>query len=299
MATPPEREGNGDLPWINPVGGLGDTLMVSGVLKLVHDADPTRRFHLIRRTAYLSLLQGHPAIQSIGHPPKGARILGVDYWSMEPLGAGEHRAFQVLARSFGLPTPVEEVLYLPGGIEEDPVLAGFVPWRARNIIIAPASASPRKAMHPTLWHRLVDLLQADGCFVVQVGRRNDVRIRNAYSLLGVTNPRQVIGLLPRASAVVTCDNFLLHAAHLAWIPTVALWGATRHEVYGYPEQVHIQMPRQCGLALDHDCVAPEHSEGGRLYGTPCPLGEAHCLDQMRPETVLEAVRACLLKRASS
>ena len=61
--------------WINPIGGLGDTLMLSGVLKQVHDREPDKQFNLVRRSGYMSLLKGHPAIRHIGHPPADARLI--------------------------------------------------------------------------------------------------------------------------------------------------------------------------------------------------------------------------------
>ena len=285
--------GMNDIPWINPIGGLGDMLMLSGVLKLVVDRDPTRRYNLIRRTNYLAFLKGHPAIANIGYPSRDAKIVGVDYWSMETLGRGNQRAFQVLARSFGLVTPVEEHLYVPGEIREDPILTNFIPWKKPTVIIAPASDSPRKMMHPSIWHRLVDLLLAEGFFVMQVGRSRDLHIRNAYSVLGLTTPHQAIGLVKECDLVITSDNFLMHAAHFVGKPAVAIWGATDHEVYGYPEQIHIQTPKGCDLGNDEDCIAPSRNDKGKLYGTPCPHKERHCMDQAKPEMVFEAARKLL------
>jgi hypothetical protein len=152
-----------DYPWINPIGGLGDQLMLSCVLKLLHDTDPARRFNLIRRTNYLTFLKGHPAIAGIGHPPKDATLARCDYWSMEPLGPGPQRAFQVLARNFGLQTPVEERLYVPGDIPDDPLLEKAVPWKKVNVVIAPGSDSPRKMMQPMIWHELTGDAKRDGC----------------------------------------------------------------------------------------------------------------------------------------
>ena len=270
-------------------------LMLSGVLKLVHDADPSRRFNLIRRTNYLTFLKGHPAIAEIGHPPKDSALARCDYWSIERLGPGPQRAFQVLARNFGLKTPVEERLYVPGEIPADPLLEKTIPWKTVNIVIAPGSDSPRKMMEPMIWHQLALMLQHDGMLVLQVGRSRDQRIKPAYSLLGLTTPRQLLGLIRRVDVVVTCDNFIMHAAHVMGTPAVAVWGATHHQVYGYPEQIHLQMPRSCGLGEYEDCIGPSRNEGGRLYGTPCPEGPKHCLDQLRPETFYEAVRRALLK----
>ncbi|MBF0537071.1 MAG: hypothetical protein HQL03_02335 [Nitrospirae bacterium] len=270
--------------WINPIGGMGDTLMISGVLKLVNERDPNRRFNLIRRTTYLDILKGHPAIDEIGHPPRDASIIGTDYWSHEGYIHKGWRAFQTLAHMFGLELPVPERLYLPGTIEDDPILYGLIPWKKRNILIAPVSASPRKEMDPMLWHRLVDILRLNGAFVAQVGKARDVHIRNAYSLLGVTTQRQLIGLLRRFDVVVTSDNFIMHAAYLMGVPAVVLWGPTRHEVYGYRGHVHLQSDRTCGD--DVDCIGYAKPN---IYDTRCPLGDGSCMNQTSPDVIFNAI----------
>ena len=268
-------------------------LMLSGVLKQVIDGDPRRRFNLLRRTNYLAILDGHPAIAQFGFPPKGTELKRTDYWGLEDVGPGTQRPFQILARYYGLATPAQEILYVPPPEEPHFPLLDFIPWKSLNILIAPASDSPRKVAAPYIWHHLVDLLHTDGAFVLQGGRLTDVHIRNAYSVLGLTTPRQYIALLRRCTLVITSDNFAMHAAHYAGVPAIALWGATRHAVYGYPEQLHIQMPRQCGLMEPEDCIAPERSKHGLAYTTECPMHEKHCLDQTRAETILDAVRSVL------
>ncbi len=285
----------GDHPWINPIGGFGDMLMVSGVLKLVIEEAPWRRFNLVRRTNYLSVFNGHPAVAHVGFPPKAAKIQDVNYWSMEELGPGSQRPFQVLARAFGLKTPVEERLYFPMQGLEDPLLHDMLPWKGNNIVIAPASDSRRKVVAVASWDRLVDCLLADGCNVMQVGRALDPHIRNAYSLLGLTTPAQVIRLIGMVDVVVTSDNFLMHAAHFTGTPAVVVWGPTNHTVYGYPEQLHMQSRKSCGLDAMDDCIGPKRNEGGTLYDTPCPEAERHCMNQHTPEAIYQMVGQALLK----
>jgi ADP-heptose:LPS heptosyltransferase len=277
------------LPWINPVGGLGDMLMLSGVLKVVADRHPERRFHVVRRTGYQALLRGHPAVAGFGYPPPDARIQHVTYWSLEPLGPGRQRPFQILARAFGLETPVEERLFLPGDLGSDPLLEDRLPWRSRNVLIAPASDSPRKMCAPGLWQALVERLRGDGALVVQAGRMGDAHVRGAWSLLGLTTPHQLVALLPRFDAVVTPDNFVMHAAHLAGVPAVVLWGPTSPEVYGWPGQTHLPGVRACGETAEEGCLAPRHNVGGRLYGTTCPHLGSHCVEGIRPDQIHEAV----------
>jgi ADP-heptose:LPS heptosyltransferase len=275
--------------WINPIGGYGDMLMLSGVLKQVHDRDPARMYNLVRRTNYLAILKDHPAIAAVGHPPQGACFKRMDYWAMDKLGGGLQRPYQILAREFGLPTPIDESLYIPGDIDEHDPLLDLVPWGKTTIAIAPASDSPRKVMAPGRWHELTDLLRTDGYFVLQVGRLNDVHIRNAFSLLGLTTPHQLLPVLKKCTLVITSDNFIMHAAHMLGQPAVVLWGATLPIIYGYPEHTHIQMPRTCSIPKSEECISPKHSKNGLQYGTPCPENEDHCMNKMSPTHIMETV----------
>ena len=271
------------LTWINPLGGLGDSLMVSGVLKQVVELDPASKFNLVVRTKYPPILKGHPAIARIGHPPPGSNIMGTDYWSMEGFGRPDQRAYQVLAGMFGLKTPVEERLYVPWELEDDPILQEFIPWQKTNIMICPSSNSPRKQMAEERWEYLVTRLRGDGANVVQVGERSDRYIRGAYSLLGLTTPRQVVSLLRRFDAVLTSDNFLMHAAHLCGTRALVLWGPTDHRVYGYPHHVHMQSTPYERCA--DRCIGPGR---GSVYTTECLEDSAHCMNQLDMGAVYRA-----------
>jgi len=275
--------------WINPVGGLGDTLMLSGILKQVVEADTSKKFNLIVRTKYPPILKEHPAIAHIGHPPPSANIINTDYWNSEDYGRPGQRAYQILARMFGLKTPAEELLYVPWEFEEDPTLWELVPLGMQKVLICSSSHSPRKQMGIEKWESLVDKFRKDGIKVVQVGEKSDRYIRGAYSLLGLTSPRQLISLIQHFDAVVTSDNFLMHASHLCDVPAVVLWGATDHRVYGYAEQVHLQASPNCDSA--NLCIGPGQ---GHLYGTECPEGStAHCMNQLKVKDVYEALQNIL------
>lgn len=273
--------------WINPIGGYGDMLMVSGVLKQVIERDPLRRFNLVRRSMYRTIFRNHPAIQTIGHPPPGAHIIGTDYWRYG-LDANENRPYQILARIFGLPTPVEEILYLPGVIEIDPLLEKAIPWGEKNMIIAPSSDSPRKMMDLDRWCPLIKQFKEDGFSVIQTGRLRERHIENAYSLLGLTSPEQLIAIMKRADIVITVDNFAMHAAFLAGTPAVVLWGPTDQGMYGYPGQYHLRAPLKCEQ-IDR-CISPKTPND---YDTPCPLEGNHCMDLIPLEDIRKVVQEML------
>ena len=225
--------------WINPIGGLGDMLMLSGVIKLAADRDKSRCFNMVRRSAYRSIFQHHPAIKEIGYPPPGANVMGTDYWT-HGIVANENRPYQILARLFGLPTPVEEILFFPGPIEIDAVLEQAIPWGKKNVIMATGSDSPRKTMAFERWGQLAKQLKDDGFFVMQAGRLQEPHITNTYSLLGLTNPGQLIALIKRVDIVITIDTLVMHAAHLAGVPAVVLWGPNDNETFGFSGQCHLR-----------------------------------------------------------
>jgi len=271
--------------WINPIGGFGDMLMLSGVLKQVLERNPETRYNLIRRTNYLTVFKDHPAIAKIGYPGKDEKIANVNYWNMDILGPGVQRAYQLLAKAFGLPVPAEEMLYLPNMDTEDPMFISSIPWKNINIALAPASDSPRKMMPPHLWHALVEKLKMDNYFVIQVGRLREIRIRNCYSLLGLTDLRQLINVLKRCDLIITSDNLIMHIAHMLGKPAIVLWGATLKERYGYAGHSHIIAKRTCRLSFTEECIDSDKNVDGKLYGSPCPHGADHCMARIHPDEI--------------
>jgi ADP-heptose:LPS heptosyltransferase len=270
--------------WINPIGGLGDMLMVSGVLKQVIERDPERRFRLIRRSGYMRLFRGHPAILDTGFPEQDAKVMGTDYWAKELLGPGRQRPMQVLARMYGLSEPVEERFHVVENEPESPLLQ-TLPWTDKTVIVAPGSLSPRKAWAHKNWEALCRRLREAGFFLLEVGDVRARHVRSTYSIHGLIQPKQVFAFLRRAKLVVTVDCFLMHAAHHVSVPAVVLWGPTPPEVYGYAEQCHLFAGKVC--QKPDGCIGPGK---GVTYSTACPLPHEHCVDLITVDQVFDACR---------
>ncbi len=284
-----------ELPWINPVGGYGDMLMVSGVLKQAYEKN-RGQYNLIRRTRYSRIFKDHEAINTIGHPLNDSKVQHVSYWSMADLDGYENRPYQILARSFGLDTPVDENLYLPGIPDFDPILFKILAKEKLNVVIAPASDSPRKTFRPEIWHELVNMLSADDVFVMQAGLLSEVHIKNAYSLQGITTPQQLAALIKHCDLVITVDNFVMHLAHMQNTPAVVIWGATQNEIYGYSEQVHLQNGLTCNLNEGESCLISDENRGAEIYMTPCPLGiNKHCMNQITPRDIYNSCAEVLYR----
>ena len=98
--------------WVNPVGGLGDVLMLSTALKRSHDKYG-KKFHLCRRTHYSQFFLNHPAIAEIGNPPEDAEIVCNDYWSRSEFNDTSYKALRIMLKIFGVEDCDDESLYLP------------------------------------------------------------------------------------------------------------------------------------------------------------------------------------------
>ena len=272
---------SGEKEWIDPVGGLGDVLLLSGVIKQAHDR-LGKKYNMVRRSVYVEMLAGHPGIDRIGFLPAGAPVLRVDYGLTKEFMARKTRAFQMLAKIFGMELPVPEKLFLPMGGESDELLAAGIPWRGKNVAIAPDSTSPRKMMSREKWSQVAKALGDSGALVVQFGKAGTEKVKYAYSLAGLTSPKEAILLLKRMDLLLTADNFLMHAAHMVGTPTIALWGPTDPELFGYQEHRRITVPRCCPSGK---CHAGE-------YLSVCPEA-VPCAEAFDPVKVADAALEAL------
>lgn len=282
-----------ELKWIEPLGGLGDALLLSSVLKLAHDRRGAK-YNMVRRTRCAELFAGHPAIERTGFLPAGAKTLCTAYWHRPEMEDGSvPRAFQMLAKMFGLELPVPERMYLPLDGVSDAELAAMIPWKGKNVAIAPDSVSPRKTMSREKWGRVARSLSDYGALVVQFGEAGAKKVRGAYSLAGLTAPKEAVLLLRRMDLLITSDNFLMHAARLSGTPTVSLWGPTESAGFGYPE--HRKLVARCGLG-EARCVRNTiGSERTALYLSVCGA-PVTCMDSLNEAEILRLAREELAGR---
>jgi hypothetical protein len=269
------------LPWIDPIGGLGDCLWLSSVLHDVWRATG-RTFGLCRKAPYAEFFRGHPAIPTISVPPLHFPTIHVDYWTYETLGPGRLRPYQILSRMFGLDTPREESLWAPIAESEYEAVKAF-PIDEGFIVVAPSSISPRKTWPWEKWAQLVQELRGrTQRQILQFGLDRDPRIPGTLSLCGMTSPRQLIALMRRAVLAVAVDAFPLHAASMAHVPTIALWGPSHHEIFGHDNQENIQAAAPCR----ESCFGPRKFD---IYLSACDVEPGGCLNRIEVGQVLEQI----------
>lgn len=235
--------------WVNPVGGLGDTIMVSTAMFRSFERYG-KKFNIARRTAYTQMFSDHPAVERIGNPTPDDLLIMTDYWSRPEFETDGMTALSTLLKMFGSEPDPEARLYLPRYTDAalEMLLLALPGEDGRRVVVSPESDSPRKITARERWERLVALLLDAGLTVIQTGRSYETPLPGAYSLLGATTPRQLPEIIREADLVITPDSYAMHAARAVETPCLALFGPTDAARYHYPE-------------------------GGRAVVGECPLGQ--------------------------
>ncbi len=274
---------NEDIKWLNPIGSLGDAIILSGILYKLHVISPLTKYNIVRRSYYQKVFENHPAINEIGYPDKNAQIDEIDFWFDGEL---EHNnVYEVLAKRFGLPDGIDEKLYIPNR-ESNSLLLKTIPWREKNIIISTSSSAPRKMLHLMRWAQLVEMLRNENFFILQVGTERDLHIKGAYSLLGLTNFTDIVEIVNKADAVITLDNLIKVVSQLTETPAVVLWGPTRAAKYGFKSQVNIEGEiDKC--KFKNTCLGAKFEEN---YHKACPLPKnEHCANLFNIQEVFNSI----------
>lgn len=271
--------------WVNPVGGLGDAVMVSTALHTFHKVTG-RRLNMVRRTGYSWLFANHPGVAVYGNPPSGAILLTTDYWSRPEYG--ETSALELIFNIFGLDnTYLPDHLWIPDVTAGDSMTHLLKETAAigspPTVIVSPGSDSPRKMPTTDVWRAIVARLKKHGLNVVTTGKAGEPVAEGAYSLAGATLPRQIPALVAEAVAVITPDSFIAHVASAVHTPAVVLFGPTKASTYGYGTNVNLSGDNSTCPHREH-CLGP-HVPGN--YTTECPHSH-RCIDTINIDDIVKA-----------
>ena len=149
-----------------------------------------------------------------------------------------------------------------------------------------------KAWPPEHFARLVETLREEGAEAVLIGAAAEAEreaavqaalATPALSAVGQTDLPRLAALLARADAVVAGDTGALHMAAALGTPVVGLYGPTS--------------PRLTGPYGDQHRVLWDEPECGPCGRRP-RCHDFHCMSDLTPERVLEAVREVVASRAS-
>lgn len=94
------------------------------------------------------------------------------------------------------------------------------------------------------------------------------------NLAGKTTLEEALGVIQFTSGIVSEDSGLMHMTWVSGIPTLALFGSSRHE-WSAP------------LGSHSECLHSGDLECGACMESSCRFGDTHCLTRYTPEFVLE------------
>ena len=197
--------------------------------------------------------------------------------------AGE-RTRQTIARA-GFPlSHVEAVLPLADPAAGDGVLreAGFDPSR-QLIVLSPAGAFPtrnwpvdRYAQFVERWpsdHRAQFAILGLPALAGKATMLGDALGGQLLNLVGRTGPVEAAAIVQRAALVVTEDCGLMHVAWVSGVPTLALFGSSRH-TWSTPLGDHTLCLHSGDLECG-DCMQPA-----------CRYGDVHCLTRWSADEIV-------------
>jgi ADP-heptose:LPS heptosyltransferase len=166
-----------------------------------------------------------------------------------------------------------------------PDVSDLVEW-SDYVVVHPGAAVPARRMSAARSHRIVMALLAAGYHVVTTGGPDETELAEdivrgaigARSLAGSTDLPVLAAILDRASVVVAPNTGPAHLAAAVGTPVVSLFApvvpAERWAPYGIP------------LRILGDQQAPCRDSRARI----CPVEGHPCLESIRPEDVVAAVR---------
>jgi heptosyltransferase-2 len=169
------------------------------------------------------------------------------------------------------------------GIKEDDLVIGVCPgsvWPTKRWSIAGFAELIRMIKQRIACVILLFGGPEDAPVIEQVQRRSG---RDAINLVDQIGLGELPAAISRCALFVTNDSGPMHVAVARRIPTVAIFCATTPELGFFP---YTENAIVVGKNLS---CRPCGTHGGRR----CPLGHAHCIEQIQAQTVLEAAEKLL------
>ncbi len=166
--------------------------------------------------------------------------------------------------------------------------AGF--WKTPYVVLCPGASFPLKSWDAAHFAQLAQaIVQQTNYAIVVLGGPDDTETgtqiihtlstQRAQNLAGKLSLGQSLTVLAQAHYVVSGDSFPGHACNLLGVPATLLFGATSPAFGFVPEAANIRV-RWLGLSCS-PCT--RHGRG------KCRFGNRRCLDEIKPEDVLQDV----------
>jgi len=212
-----------------------------------------------------------------------------------PVSAGERTRLTIEAAGFQLPRVEAAVPLHEPNLVLDVLRAAVWDPSCKLVVLSPAGAFASRNWPIERYVRFAELWkrQRSAQFVIMglaslAANATALQASLGADLLNLvakTTPPQALAIVQRASLVLSEDCGLMHMAWASGVPTLALFGSSRH-VWSAPLGDHTM------------CLHSGDLECGSCMEPTCRYGDVHCLTRYSAEYLVERAVA-LLARAST
>ena len=236
-------------------------------------------------TALLCRLAGIPVVAAVSEANPGS-LLDVRHRVADDLHEVRRNLSLVATLGHRLPAGDDGGLAVRGPLPPSPVPRPYV-------VVHPGAADPARAWHPDRSAAAVEQLRAHGWHVAVTGGPDEVALTRhvaatgdpgVIDLGGATDLAGLAGVLADADAVVTGNTGPAHLAAAVRTPVVSLYAptvpATRWRPWGVPHELLGDLDIACAGCRARTCPVPGHP----------------CIDTVRADAVVAAVRRLLADR---
>ena len=217
----------------------------------------------------------------------------------KPLRTTHQRYCEVFAQ-FGIVVDLRKIDHLPKLALSAKALELIGGRKQKLVGIAPYAAFPGKMYPLDLMERVVAQLDASqNLKILFFGGGNDqqqqfelweTKFRNCINVAGVFSFEEELALISNLDLMLSMDSGNGHLAAMYGIPTLTLWGVT-HPFAGFAP---VGQNEGNTLVSDRDKFPLIPTS---VYGNKLPEGYERCMATITPETVLDKIKAMLLKTA--
>lgn len=285
-----------DAPWVGPTPPPFEVDRADSLVKQIRDLHIDRALILtsFRRSplplALLLRMAGVPWIGGISDSYPGA-LLDLRPHVADDLPESERALSLTEAAGHRLPPGDSGLLAVRRPLPDPRELVEWDDY----VVVHPGAGAPARRMSTVGNHRIVLALAAAGFRVVVTGGTDDVEfaddivvntIGSARSVAGRTDLRLLAAILDRASVVVAPNSGAAHLAAAVGTPVVSLFAPVVPSQQWAPYGVPV-----CLLGDQHAACKDSRAR-------VCPVPGHPCLESIRPDEVVAAVRRLASRQQS-
>ncbi len=271
-------------------GALGDQLLITPFLRVLKKKYPKSKIIVFcRGKDHHHILKNNPNIDSLRsssmffnpvnailYTYKLVKFFTLSIYRYMPNSCGNKHAKEIVAETLDEDLNLaDETLQVCFSKKEETKAKNTISNYKKTVIINITSKSSKNTMWEiNKWEEIVQ--RFPNLTFIQLGTKNEEKIKGAIDLLGKTSIREAMALVKYAELFVGVNSFLAHATNAFGTRGVVIWGDTTPKVFGHSNNINIYKNLACSPCFDI------------LSGGECPY-DNRCTKEISVKEVEEAI----------